>query len=101
MIMKTKKAPLLPSLEKHLSMLGENIRLARRRRKLTASLVAERAGISRQTLIAIEKGEPGVSMGSYASVLLGLGLEKEIAKVAADDELGYKLQDARLSKVNR
>lgn len=63
--------------------------------------MAERAGISRHTLMAIEKGEDQVSMGSYASVLLSLGLEKELDKIAADDEFGRKLQDARLSRKRR
>lgn len=96
MNMKTKKSPILPSLKRRLAVLGENIRLARKRRELTTTLVAERAGISRQTLMAIEKGEDQVAMGSYASVLLSLGLEKDLDKIAADDELGRKLQDARL-----
>jgi len=100
-IMKTRKNPLLPSLKRQLQHLGENIRLARKRRKLTTLIVAERAGVSRQTLIAIEKGEPGVSMGAYASVLLGLGLEKELSRIAADDELGRKLQDAKLTRASR
>lgn len=94
--MKTKKSPLLPSVKRRLVILGENIRLARQRRELTINLVAERAGISRHTLMAIEKGEDQVSMGSYASVLLSLGLEKEIDKLAADDQFGRKLQDARM-----
>lgn len=97
MNMKTKKSPLLPSLKKRLGMMGENIYLARQRRGLTATMVAERAGISRQTLTAIEKGADQVSMGSYALVLLSLGLEKELDKIGADDELGRKLQDAQLS----
>jgi transcriptional regulator with XRE-family HTH domain len=97
--MKTKKAPLLPVLCRQLKQLGENLRLARRRRNITSTLLAERAGMSRQTLLDIEKGEPGVSMGAYASVLMGLGLEKEIAKLAMDDELGRKLQDANLLHV--
>lgn len=101
MIMKTKKNPLLPSVQKQLSLLGENIRLARQRRNLTSTLVAERSGISRQTLLAIEHGKPHVSMGSYASVLLSLGLEKQMAKLASDDELGRKIQDAKLLRVKR
>lgn len=99
--MKTKKAPLLPTLRRTLSQMGENIQLARQRRQLTASLVAQRAGISRQTLIGVEKGDDGVSIGAYASVLLALGLEKEILKIGADDILGRKLQDAQLLKAKR
>ena len=76
--------------------LGENIELARLRRKLSAEQVAERAGISRSTLWQIEKGLPNVSMGYYAQVLFVLGLEKNLSVMAADDVLGRKLQDAEI-----
>jgi len=87
---------LLPKTERILAMLGENIKLARLRRKLSTMQVSERAGISRSTLNAVEKGQPGVSMGVYTRVLHVLGLEKDLAEVAKDDELGRKLQDAGL-----
>ena len=94
--MKTKKAPILPSIKKILEQLGENIKLARLRRKYSADQVAQRANISRPTLLAIEKGSPGVNMTSYLKVLFVLGLEKDLLKVAEDDKLGRKLQDAGL-----
>lgn len=75
---------------------GENIKLARLRRKLSTIQVAERAGISRTTLYEIERGKPNVSMGNYVQVLSVLGLENDLLKVAKDDELGRKLQDAKL-----
>jgi transcriptional regulator with XRE-family HTH domain len=86
----------LPKVRRTLLQLGENIRLARLRRGFSAALVAERAGMSRNTLRAIEKGEPGVTLGSYANVLHSLGLHGDLGAVARDDELGRKLQDAGL-----
>ncbi|HTF04983.1 MAG TPA: helix-turn-helix transcriptional regulator [Bacteroidia bacterium] len=92
---KLRISPMSPS-GKVLKELGGNIRLARLRRKLSAEQVAERAGISRQTLWNVEKGEAGVSVGAYVQALFVLGLEKDLIKVAADDILGRKLQDAEL-----
>lgn len=92
-----KTTVLLPTLQRISAELGENIRLARLRRKFSAAMLAERAGIARNTLHAIEKGDPNVMMGSYLNVLFCLGLEKDIRLIAHDDELGRKLQDAGLS----
>ena len=95
-IMSRKSASPHPSVRRLLKELGENIRLARLRRGFSMELVAERAGMSRPTLRAIESGEPGVTLGSYANVLHSLGLHEDLALVARDDELGRKLQDAEL-----
>ena len=92
---------LLPKTKKILSELGENIKLARLRRKFSSEQVAERAGISRSTLISIEKGYEGVSIGYYLSVLNVVGLEKDFQFIAKDDELGRKLQDANLTTKER
>lgn len=94
--MPEKKPSTLPSVSKILVELGENIRLARLRRRLSAEQVAERANITRPTLLSIEKGRPSVAIGSYAQVLFVLNLEKDLLKIAVDDELGRKLQDAAL-----
>jgi transcriptional regulator with XRE-family HTH domain len=94
--MRNTKIALLPKLTKIAEELGENIKLARLRRKLTAEQVAERAGISRSTLWQVEKGLPSVSLGTYAQVLFVLGLEKDLQLIAKDDVLGRKLQDAGL-----
>lgn len=90
------KAKLLPSIQKVLIEFGENIKLARLRRRYSADQVAERANISRKTLWAVENGSSGVAIGTYASVLFVLGLEKDLLKVAEDDTLGRKLRDAEL-----
>jgi transcriptional regulator with XRE-family HTH domain len=99
--MKGKEFQITPSTAKILTEFGENIKLARLRRKLSAEQVAERANISRPTLLSIEKGMPGVAIGSYAQVLFVLNLEKDLLKVAADDTLGRKLQDAELTVKER
>jgi transcriptional regulator with XRE-family HTH domain len=90
------KVVILPKAQKILSQLGENIKLARLRRKLHAAQVAERANISRATLWQIEKGASSVAMGAYFQVLFVLGLDKDFLKLAADDEFGRKLQDIGL-----
>lgn len=94
--MKTKKNPLLPQAKRTLEMFGGNIKLARLRRKLSMVQVAERAGISRSTLVKIEKGDDSVSMGSYFQVLFVMRLDKDFLDVAKDDVLGRKIQDAGL-----
>lgn len=94
--MPKKKIILLPRIHRLMEQLGENIKLARLRRGLSAELVAERAEISRPTLTAIEQGYPTVSMGSYLMVLQALGLEEDFLLIARDDKLGRKLQDAGL-----
>ena len=88
---------LLPETEKILEQMGLQIKYARLRRKLPSELVAERAGISRATLVSIEKGSPSVAMGCYAAVLHALNyMDKDLLLVAKDDELGRKLQDLDL-----
>lgn len=94
--MKPKKVVLLPTADRILKDVGENIKLARKRRKLSEAQVSERAGISRSTLQLMEKGSAGVAMAAYLQVLFVLGLEKDLLKMAADDPLGRKLQDAAL-----
>ncbi|ANI89700.1 XRE family transcriptional regulator [Arachidicoccus ginsenosidimutans] len=96
--MSNKKQVVLPKYSILLKQMGENIKLARRRRKLTAVQIAERAGIARSTLNLVEKGEPSVAMGAYFNVLRVLGLQNDIVKLAGDDDFGRKLQDLELLK---
>lgn len=93
-----RKQVILPKFNQLLDQMGENIKLARKRRKLTAVQVSERAGIVRSTLYLIEKGDPSVSFGAYFNVLRVLGLQNDFLKLAADDEFGRKLQDLELLK---
>ncbi len=86
----------LPRLGRRLVAFGENLRLARLRRRLTASQVAERAGVSTRTLSAAEHGDAGVSLGVYANVLFVLGLDSDLEALGRDDEFGRRLQDAGL-----
>lgn len=94
--MTSKKAIILPKYQKIFDGIGENIKLARKRRKLTAEQVSERAGIHRATLHRIEKGDPTVAIGIYFNVLKVLNLEDDFSKIAQDDEFGRKLQDLDL-----
>lgn len=88
---------IMPSTEKILKIMGEQIKLARLRRDLSAELVAERAGISRASLWKVESGNPAVAMGIYAAVLHALGnMDKDLELVAKDDEMGRQMQDLNL-----
>ena len=88
---------LLPKERQILERLGENIKLARLRRKLSAERVAERAGISRTTLWQLEKGTANVSLAALLRVLSVLGLRDDLLRVGRDDTLGRKLQDIELT----
>ena len=92
---------LLPKHERLLTELGENLKLARLRRKLSAEQVAERAGVSRSTLHHMENGAAGTSLGKLMQVLAVLGLEQDLSRVGVDDVLGRKLEDARLTETRR
>ncbi|HTC00226.1 MAG TPA: helix-turn-helix transcriptional regulator [Ferruginibacter sp.] len=96
--MKKRKQILFPKYQEILEQVGENIKLARKRRKLTTIQVAERAGIDRSTLYEIEKGNASVSFGAYFNTLRVLGLQDDVLKLAADDNYGRKLQDLELIK---
>ena len=81
-----KTVTLLPATQKTLQKMGANIKNARLRRNIRAELLAEQAGISTDTLSAIEKGVSTVSIGAYAAVLAALGLDADFQLVAVDKE---------------
>lgn len=100
--MAKKSVVIMPQTREILETMGTQIKMARLRRRLSAELVAERAGISRATLWSVEKGSPSVAIGIYAAVLHALNnMDEDFLKVAQDDEFGRKLQDLELSVKKR
>src|SRR4051794_31012957 len=75
--------------------LGHDIRDARRRRRIPSAVAAARASVSRMTLLKVEKGDPGVAIGTYATVLFVFGLSERLADVAdpAQEKTGLKLEE--------
>ena len=96
-----KSLKLYPSSSRQLQALGARLRAARLRRRLSAETVCARANIARGTLVKIEHGDPSVAMGNYVQVLRVLGLEQDLAPLAADDVVGRRLQDAKLPQRKR
>jgi len=94
--MKSKGAIYTINQKSVLARLGENIKLARLRRKMSMRSMAERAGIAVSTLTNIEDGSPSVSLGSYLQVLSILRLEADLKLIADQDPLGRQIQDAGL-----
>jgi hypothetical protein len=97
--MRTK--PPLPLPAAHaLAKLGDDISTARRRRRIPATLMAERAFITRVTLGKVERGDPGVSLGIYATVLFILGLTDRLANLVdiRSDDVGLQLEEENLPK---
>lgn len=81
-----------------LRKLGHDIRDARRRRRIPVAVLAQRASISRMTLNKVEKGNPSVSVGAYATVLFSLGMVERLADVAdpRHDAVGRELEEEHL-----
>jgi transcriptional regulator with XRE-family HTH domain len=96
--MSTKKQIVFPMLVKLMEQVGKNIKLARKRRKLTTIQVAEGDGIAAQRYISLKKGDTSVAFGTYLNLLPVLGLQDDIWHLAANDDLGRKLQDLELLK---
>src|SRR5271163_3259470 len=95
-----KRSPLPVPVIRALRKLGQDIRDARRRRRIPAAILAERASISRMTLNKIEKGDAGVYVGNYAAVLFALGLVNRVADLAdpTHDTVGRELEEEHLPK---
>jgi hypothetical protein len=81
-----------------LAKLGEDLSAARRRRRIPTTVMAERAFITRKTLGRVERGDPSVSLGIYASVMFVLGMVDRIAALvdSTTDRLGIQLEDEQL-----
>ena len=99
--MAKKTVYLLPSTQRALEKAGANIKKARLRRNIRAELLAERAGISVDTLSAIEKGVSTVSIGAYAAVLAVLKLDNDLEKLALDEEGKKQFKEYNLKKRER
>jgi hypothetical protein len=91
--------PPLP-VKRAVAKLGDDIRKARLRRRIPTTIMAQRAFITRATLLKVERGDPGVSMGIYATVLFILGLVSRVERLAEaqSDEVGLQLDEERLPK---
>jgi transcriptional regulator with XRE-family HTH domain len=94
--MPAKQPPYYPGQKRILTALGERLRLARLRRKLTIDVTCQRAGISRMTLFRAEAGSPAIALGTLLRILAVLGLEGDIEALARDDKVGRLLQDQAL-----
>lgn len=92
--------PLPLPVKRALAKLGDDIRSARLRRRISTQIMAERAFITRTTLLKVERGDPGVALGTYATVLFILGLVARVEKLAdiTSDEVGLQLEEERLPK---
>jgi transcriptional regulator with XRE-family HTH domain len=90
--------PMPLPVKRALTKLGADIKSARLRRRITTTLMAERAFVARSTLQKVEQGDPGVSLGVYATVLFILGLSERIAELAdaSTDSAGLQLDEDRL-----
>jgi DNA-binding XRE family transcriptional regulator len=92
--------PMPIPVKRALIKLGDDIRSARIRRRITTTLMAQRALITRTTLAKVEKGDPAVSMGIYSTILFILGMASKLSELAdiRDDEVGLALDEQRLPK---
>ncbi|MEC8011551.1 MAG: transcriptional regulator [Pseudomonadota bacterium] len=87
---------LFPRQKKVLSVFGEDLLLALKRRGFSKKILSERTGFDAKTIKKIFEGDPGVAIGAYIKVLGVLGLLDNFAEIAAKDEVGIQLQNAKL-----
>lgn len=94
-----RRSPKLPTpVARALRKLGSDIRDARRRRRIPTAVMAERVMVSRPTLRKVERGDPSVSFGTYATALYVLGMIDRLADFAdpSNDPVGMALEEERL-----
>ena len=99
--MSKRSVPPYPRYVRKTQALGERLRLARQRRRISATEMAERIGVSRATLQSLERGNLTVGLGVLVRALGVLGLEDDLDTLAKADELGHRLQDARMLRTRR
>jgi transcriptional regulator with XRE-family HTH domain len=99
--MSKRTLPTYPRYRRLAESLGERVRTARLRRRMSATEMAERMGVSRVTLHSLEQGDLSVGLGVLVRALGVLGLDEDLAAVAADDEVGRRLADAALTRSRR
>lgn len=92
---------LFPATQRRADALGERLRAARLRRRMSEAELAERAFVSRMTLRKLEAGDLSVSAAVLARVLEVLALDQDLDKLAADDVVGRRLADARIPMPHR
>lgn len=93
--------PMFPRHRRAAEALGERLRLARQRRRMPATEMAERAGVSRMVIHKLEHGDLSVGFGALVRVLGVLGLDGDLDLIARDDDLGRRLQDATMPRPRR
>ena len=89
-----------PQVLRSFAKFGEDLTIARRRRRLTITMMCERLGVSKSTWQRMEKGDPSVSMGAYTQALFILGFGTPLAELIdqRNDEQGWLLEAERLPK---
>ncbi len=89
-----------PAVKRSLSKFGNDLTTARRKRGLTTRAVAERMGVSKNTYLRAEKGDPGVGLGVYAMALFVLGFGSPLGTLidVSRDDTGLLLDEDRLPK---